>query len=152
MVPAERNDTTSSLRADFPFPTRGGEPTYFKIAILRTEHIVDPALCLKVTIGFCGEFCDLTQSCLGRNMWSVGYAGLDDRISEGFGRRIHTTGRTFGPGNTVGCGIDYNRKEYFFTLGKEVFGMSLPKNFSHLYEREMLNKTYLKPATHPPVS
>ena len=139
MVPAERNGTASSIRGDFPFPARGGETAYFEIAILHTEHIVDEALYHKVTVGFCGEFCDLTQSGLGRNMWSVGYGGLDGgRFEVGHPRRY--TGRTFGPGNTVGCGIDYDRKEYFFTLGEKVVGMSLPKKFSHLYESILLNR------------
>ena len=126
MVPAEHK-STSSLRADFPFPVRGGEPAYFETAISRTEHIMDPSFYFRVTVGFCGEFCDLTQSTLRGSMWSVGYDGLDGGIYKGFGGRRDLTGRKFGHSNTVGCGIDYNRKEYFFTLGKEVVGMSMPK-------------------------
>ena len=90
---------------------------------------MDTAFHLRVTVGFCGEFCDLTAPGLAGNMWSVGYDGLDGGIYEGFGRRRHMTGRTFGHGNTVGCGIDWNRKEYFVTLGQEVIGMYRPKRF-----------------------
>ena len=82
---------------------------------------------LIVTLGFCGEFCELAQAHPGWNAWSVGYHGDDGIVYEESSFRGKKTGRTFGPGDTVGCGIDYDRGEYFFTLDQEVVGTSLRK-------------------------
>ena len=79
-----------------------------------------------VTLGFCGEFCDLVEAHPGWNAWSVGYHGDDGAVFEE-SPRSDTDGSAFGPGDTVGCGIDYNRGEYFFTLDKEVVCTSLSK-------------------------
>ncbi len=82
-----------------------------------------------VTLGFCGEFCELAQAHPGWNAWSVGYHADDGCVyaENSCTADCTETGPTFGPGDTVGCGIDYNKGEYFFTLNKEVVGTSLPK-------------------------
>lgn len=64
-----------------------------------------------VTLGFCGEFYDLTDSHAGWNVWSLGYHGDDGWTFDGCGRVKHGIGRKFGPVNTVGREIDYRRKE-----------------------------------------
>lgn len=109
---------------------------YFEITISHTDHMVESGLAPPiVTLGLCGEFCDQTQAHVGWNVWSVGYHGDDGCIYEERPSRGYSTGRQFGPGNTIGCGIDYASGEYFFTLGGEVVGTSLPKTFASLSER-----------------
>lgn len=81
-----------------------------------------------VTLGFCGEFCDLGQAHPGWTLWSVGYHGDDGCIyEEDF---AYSTRHRFGAGNTVGCGIDYFNEKYFFTLDGKVVGTSLAKTFT----------------------
>ena len=105
-----------------------------------------------MAIGFYGEFSDLTQSRPGWNMWSVGYHGDDGWIFEANTRSKYRTGREFGPGSTVGCGIDYDREEYYFTLGEEVVGTSLSKKFDSLDEKGLLNQKHIQPVAHLPTS
>ena len=142
MVPAKQN--ISSLRADFPFPPRSLGPKYFEITISSTEQIGERGLYPIVTLGFCGEFCDLTDLHPGCAIWSVGYHGDRGFIFEGSGSAKHLPGRNFGPGHTVGCGIDYDAKNYFFTLGEDVVGTSLPNRFDQSYEeRTTKSKTHI---------
>ena len=128
------------LRADYPFPPRDLGPVYFEITILHAEHT--PASDLgspTVTLGFCGEFCDLTMAHPGWNAWSVGYHGDDGLMFEEHPLSGFRTGCKFGPGNTVGCGIDYASEEYFFTLDGTIVGTSPPRSVS-LHNREMLTE------------
>ena len=101
---------------------------YFEMTIAGQREVIESSLVFpSVTIGFCGEFCDLTAAHPGWRMWSVGYYANDGYVFEE-GRAIYDTGRGFGPGNTVGCGIDYTKGRYFFTLDGEVIGTSLPES------------------------
>ena len=133
-VPAGGGSGNSSpicLRADFPFPPRDLGPVYFEITILHAEH--SPKSHLRspiVTLGFCGEFCDMTKAHPGWNAWSVGYHGDDGRIFEEYQHSKFRTGCKFGPGNTVGCGIDYASEAYFFTLDGKIVGTSPPESVS----------------------
>ena len=129
MVPAKQKGK-SSLQADFPFPPRSLGPVYFEITILSTEHIVETGLDPIVTLGFCGEFCDLTDSHTGCARWSVGYHGGDRFIFEGARYSRHMLQYKFGPGGTVGCGINYDEQKYFFTLGEKVVGTFGPNRFN----------------------
>lgn len=151
MLAAERKDSFS-LRTDFPFPPRSGTPVYFEITISDVEHRVETGLDSIMAIGFCSEFSDLIQSRPGWNMWSVGYHGDGGWIFEANTRCKYRTGRAFGPGNTVGCGIDYHRAEYYFTLGREVVGTSPSKKSDSLYEESPLNQNHIQPVAHPPTS
>ena len=105
-----------------------------------------------MAIGFCGEFSDLTQSRPGWNMWSVGYHGDVGWIFEAYTRSKYRIGRKFRPGNTVGCGIDYDRNEYYFTLGGEVVRTSLSKEFDTSDEKDLQNQKHIQPVAHLPTS
>lgn len=125
------------MRADFPFPPRSIDPRngdiqYFEAKILPADTKLeelnrDSETCLPpiIAIGFCGEFADMTNAILGWNVWTVGYHGDDGMVlkNQDTGHGDRGTGRTFGPGNTIGCGINYSNEEYFFTCDGEVVGM-----------------------------
>ena len=138
-----------TLRADFPFPLRRWEPVYFEITIPSKHPRPKSVPTDLVSLGFCGEFCDQTQAQPGWNVWSVGYHGNNGGIFEQESRRsTYSTGRNFGPGDTVGCGIDFHRKWYFFTFGKEIVGMSLAKKCHLLYGNDLLIEKHVQPASH----
>ncbi|KAI0481983.1 hypothetical protein GGR56DRAFT_163894 [Xylariaceae sp. FL0804] len=124
-----------SLRADHPFAPRpycSNDPNvvYYEIAISaaeqkctnsglseRDEGETEPA----VAIGLCGEFSDLTGFWPGWSVWTTGYHGDEGAVFEVRHEKQYDTGHTYGPGNVVGCGVDYRTGEYFFTLdGREV--------------------------------
>ncbi|KAJ3547132.1 hypothetical protein NM208_g1667 [Fusarium decemcellulare] len=119
-----------SVRADSPFPPRQLGQSYFELKIQEapnptatdlqesTGSTGDPPG-LRISIGFTGEFCNLKGRHAGWNVWSVGYHGDDGNIYEQSGEGKHQTHRTFGIGNTIGCGIDYEKDKYFFTLDAE---------------------------------
>ncbi|KAH8122253.1 ankyrin repeat-containing domain protein [Trichoderma asperelloides] len=123
-----------NLRADFPFPPRSIDPKngdiqYFEVKILPADNIVEDfnhesetSPLPIIAIGFCGEFADMTNAMLGWNVWTVGYHGDNGMIfsNQDTLHGDHDTGRKFGQGNTVGCGIDYSNEEYFFTCDGEV--------------------------------
>ncbi|UKZ82545.1 hypothetical protein TrVFT333_010334 [Trichoderma virens FT-333] len=132
-----------SLRSNFPFPPRKQGQVYFEIAIQDqqshdllevTSNKDNGIYSYTVGIGFCGEFCNLQQRHIGWETWSVGYHGdnggiyhevyiADDRIEY-----------KYGPGNTVGCGINYDSGEYFFTLdGVFVYSQSSDIIYRKLY-------------------
>ncbi len=131
-----------SLRADFTFPPRPFYPgdietIYFEVTIKQPKEEPEgkpegneSELPLPIiSLGFCGEFCDLTQAHPGWNVWSVGYHGDNGAIYDpsSFGKK--ETGLQFGLGNTVGCGIDYVSEEYFFTRDGQIVGKSTSKAF-----------------------
>ena len=122
-VPADGGNGPTCLRADYPFPPRDLGPVYFEITILHAEDTPEPdSESTIVTLGFCGEFCDMTMAHPGWNAWSVGYHGDDGGIYEEEASRAISYERRFGPGNTVGCGIDYASEEYFFTIDGKIVG------------------------------
>ena len=57
-------------------------------------------------------------------MWTAGYHGDDGDIYENTDEAVRSTEQTFGVGDTVGCGIDYEAEEYFFTCNGKVVGQS----------------------------
>lgn len=117
---------------------------YFEITILHAERTAEPDLATPtVNLGFCGEFCDQKGAHPGWNVWSAGYHGNDGCIYEECSRWMHKTGRKFGTGSTVGCGIDYASEQYFFTLDGKIVGMSLLKRFAPLQERDLLSEKHI---------
>ena len=118
------------------------------MTILPSNRTVKKVPTDVVSLGFCGEFCDQTQAQPGWNIWSVGYHGNNGGIFEEESRRsTYNTGRKFGPGDTVGCGIDFHRKEYFFTVGTEVIGTCLAKKFDLIYGKDLLIEKHIQPAS-----
>ncbi|KAH6984430.1 hypothetical protein BKA56DRAFT_581017 [Ilyonectria sp. MPI-CAGE-AT-0026] len=124
-------NTPMCLRADSAFPPRKQGLTYFEITIqeIDTFESTPP----DIAIGLAGEFTNQLRSQPGWNAWSLGYHGHDGRIFEEATQGKYPTGRKFGPGNTVGCGIDYDTDQYFFTLDGEV----IFKGSSKLVYRKM---------------
>lgn len=53
---------------------------------------------------------------------SYGYHGDDGAIFHGRGRQLATYGPSFGAGDTVGCGVDYESRSIFFTLNGKYHG------------------------------
>lgn len=127
----EGNDESSTcLRADFPFPPRNLGRAYFEVTIHEPEGEVesDPpsesnAKARAISIGFSGEFCKQINAHPGWNIWSVGYHGDNGQVYQEAARGTHDTRLTFGTGNTIGCGINYGTSEYFFTLDGNIIGM-----------------------------
>ncbi|KAK3291436.1 ankyrin repeat-containing domain protein [Chaetomium fimeti] len=128
-----------TVRADFPFPHRRLPMAlpYFEVAIESSDpgpnpdkdHVdVDAAV---ITVGLCGEFSNLREAHPGWMSWSVGLHGDDGKIFEQTGYGVHRTGRLFGPGTTVGCGVDYEKGEYLFTLDGEVVAQMASKLVYH---------------------
>jgi hypothetical protein len=107
------------LRADFPFPPRNQGLPYFEISILQPDDSEsEPSI---VAVGLTGEFTNQIYAHPGWNAWSLGYHGDDGDIYEEVSRGGHSTGgRTYGPENTVGCGIDFENGQYLFTLDGKV--------------------------------
>ncbi|ENH71498.1 Ankyrin-1 [Fusarium oxysporum f. sp. cubense race 1] len=126
----------ASIRADSPFPPRHFGQAYFEIGIREymtedsepTQSIDGEKEDTIVSIGFAGEFSDLTNAHPGWYIWSVGYHGDDGAIYDDYEKSFTTkeqTERTFGIGDNVGCGIDYDSGEYFFTLNGEIVSKQL---------------------------
>jgi hypothetical protein len=121
------------LRADFPFPPRpfgmgDQEVVYFEAKILAPESSADAETELPeshkpvIYIGFSGEFTDNSNAAPGWRVWAAGYHGDDGIVFENPYLHRSRTDEKFGVGDTVGCGIDYEAEEYFFTCNGRVVG------------------------------
>jgi Ran-binding protein 9/10 len=81
-----------------------------------------------VAIGVCGEFADLNRSLCGQKLHSVGYHSIDGCIydfSVGLDADEIDGNQSYGKGDVVGCGIDWNTDEFFFTLNGQLERMCL---------------------------
>ncbi|KAF5621165.1 ankyrin repeat [Fusarium tjaetaba] len=82
----------------------------------------------NIEIGFCGEFTDLAKARVGSRAWTVGYCGEDGVIGGPLecppvsDEENSPENIKFSIGDTVGCGIDYSKEEYFFTLNGRIVG------------------------------
>jgi len=113
-----------SIRSNHPFPPRGRGVHYFEVEILPTEN--PPTLETWVGIGLCGEFVDMSYGFPGSYAYnpSAGYHGDDGNMYESFllnglGR---STGKTYGEGDTVGCGINWSKNSVYYTLNGKLVG------------------------------
>lgn len=120
-----------ALRADFAFPPKHTDRLpYFEIEfkenvisekpVLSDSQTGDGTSAPIVVIGLCGEFSDLTRAQVGWHAWSVGYHSDDGGIFLQAGESAVSICETFKPGCTVGCGVNYNSKEFFFTLNGDI--------------------------------
>ncbi|KAL7944010.1 hypothetical protein V8C42DRAFT_327507 [Trichoderma barbatum] len=122
-----------TIRADFPFPPReiGMPYSYFELTIIDSTQ----KFTLEFVIGLTGEFTNQANALPGWHIWSVGYHSDDGGIydhSEDTSNAIKV--KPYGAGQTVGCGIDYESNEYFFTCdGEIVFRKSSTLIFRKLY-------------------
>ena len=66
---------------------------------------------------------------MGWDEWSVGIHGDYGRLyEESDQHQKEDTMRWFGPKHTVGCGIDYARGVYFFTLDGDIISKTAPSS------------------------
>lgn len=87
--------------------------SYFELEILESSPLEDSSS-LECTIGLTGEFTNQVHAIPGWNVWSVGYHSDNGGIYEQDPSPI-TTIEPYKVGQTVGCGIDYESNQYFFT-------------------------------------
>ena len=122
------------MRADFAFPSEHTERlSYFEIDFKENDTSEKPELSDSrsgdgtsapiLVIGLCGEFSDLTRAQAGWHAWSVGYHSNDDGTFLQAGECAVSICETFKPGCPVGCGVNYNTKEFFFTLNEDIVCM-----------------------------
>lgn len=124
MIGNEKAEATS-LRSNHPFPPRKLGLSYFELRVDATDPDGAKRPAPTVTIGMCGEFCDLRDAHPGRYDWSMGYNAGARYIKEAGGRieiSRYNQGykAVFGPSHTVGCGVDYDAGNYVFTLDGEI--------------------------------
>lgn len=95
---------------------------YFEVTIQSIDDAgTDPPV---ISIGLAAEFADQVSARPGASIWSLGYHGNDGQVYEkGISLKSVFEGRIYGVGNTVGCGIDYAKSSYFFTLDGEIVCM-----------------------------
>ena len=107
-----------SFRADKPFPPHKLEVDYFEVTVIEGDDKATTA------IGFCSEFANLAVSLGGHRHFSIAYHSDDGYIYEGIeAERPHKPVElceVFGKQQTVGCGVDWDTKEVFFTLNGEL--------------------------------
>ena len=116
-----------SVRADRPFPPRKAGVDYFEVTVLQGEHGNDEAVAV---IGMCSEFANLGVSLAGHQRFSIGYHSDDGMIYERTTadysvRHEPIKCREYGENDTVGCGVDWDKGEYFFTLNGQIECVSL---------------------------
>ncbi|KAI0173584.1 hypothetical protein GGR52DRAFT_394290 [Hypoxylon sp. FL1284] len=122
----ESSNGTMCLRSNHPFPPRQLGLSYFE-ATVKVQSKAEPDDPDKsessrpaMSIGLCGEFSNQYEAHPGQPTWSVGYRGDTGIIHQKSAEMWHDTHRTFGPGHTIGCGVDYDRRECIFTLDGQV--------------------------------
>jgi hypothetical protein len=105
---------------------------YYEVQVTKREKKIDPLSQFKFPMdGLETEEGDPTKECVAVGLatrdfelkrlpgWdnaSYGYHGDDGAIFHGKGRQLATYGPSFGAGDTVGCGVDYESRSIFFTL------------------------------------
>lgn len=66
---------------------------------------------------------------------SFGYHGDDGGIFHGYGDMLRRYGPSFGPGDTVGCGLEYSTRRIFFVKNGEFLGWAFQKIDKEMVER-----------------
>jgi len=75
-----------------------------------------------VAVGVAMESFHVHSRMPGWDRQSFGYHGDDGGIFHSSGGMLKPYGPKFGPGDTIGCGIDYISKSIFYTLNGEFLG------------------------------
>ncbi len=81
---------------------------------------------------------------------SFGYHSDDGGVYHNQGQMIRKFGPTFGVGDTVGCGVDYQRRAIFFTLNGNFLGYAFEKLSLKILEQDLYPVVGLD--THCPVA
>lgn len=87
--------------------------SYFELTILEYVPLED-SMSLKCAIGLTGEFTNQVHALPGWNVWSIGYHSDNGGVYEQNCSSLAGI-KPYGLGQTVGCGIDYESNQYFFT-------------------------------------
>jgi len=66
---------------------------------------------------------------------SFGYHGDDGGIFHGHGDMLRRYGPSFGPGDTIGCGLEYSTRKIFFVKNGEFLGFAFEKIDKEMVER-----------------
>jgi len=66
---------------------------------------------------------------------SFGYHGDDGGIFHGHGDMLRRYGPSFGPGDTIGCGLEYSTRKIFFVKNGEFLGFAFEKIEKEMVER-----------------
>jgi len=85
-----------------------------------------------VAVGLSSSRFNASHRLPGWDKESYGYHGDDGGLFHGDGRQIAEY-RTFGAGDVVGCGLDYERKSIFFTLNGAFLGIAFEDVYGELY-------------------
>lgn len=106
--------------------------SYFEISIMDRKESQEPPLDIPnrfaesagdcVAIGVSSGVFHLHSKMPGWDSLSYGYHGDDGGIFHASGDMVRQFGPAYGPGDTVGCGIDYVCGGIFFTLNGEFLG------------------------------
>ncbi|KAI1140323.1 SPRY domain-containing protein [Hypoxylon sp. FL0543] len=104
----EQDHETCSIRADHPMPWQAGI-YYFEVTLLSRRR--DET---TVCIGFSTKNVPLIRP-PGWEPESWGYHGDDGDVYSGQNVGKAYDGSSFGPGDTIGCGINFRTREAFFT-------------------------------------
>ncbi|KAI0838710.1 SPRY-domain-containing protein [Hypoxylon sp. FL0890] len=110
----EQDHETCSIRADHPMPWQAGI-YYFEVTLLSRRR--DET---TVCIGFSTKNVPLMRP-PGWEPESWGYHGDDGDIYSGQNVGKDYDGRSFGPQDTIGCGINFRTREAFFTKNGQDF-------------------------------
>ena len=71
----------------------------------------------------------------GWDEYSFGYHGDDGGLFHGHGDMLRRYGPRFGPGDNVGCGLEYSTRRIFFTKNGEFLGWAFEKIDKAMIER-----------------
>ncbi|KAI1778405.1 SPRY-domain-containing protein [Hypoxylon cercidicola] len=112
----EADHETCAIRADHPMPWQAGI-YYFEVTLLSRSPRRDET---TVCIGFSGKNVPLTRP-PGWEPDSWGYHGDDGDIYSGHNVGKAYEGASFGPQDTVGCGVNFRTREAFFTKNGKNF-------------------------------
>lgn len=136
-VDQSTNSTTTTMNVTPRFVS------YFEVGILKLEDINNGESILSsdtiraaqggprsyrssysdcVAVGIATKSFQYQSRMPGWDQQSYGYHGDDGGIFHSSGGMLKQFGPKFGPGDTVGCGIDYVSKGIFYTLNGEFLG------------------------------
>jgi hypothetical protein len=98
-----------------------GGLNYFEVEIKKLTTNYDQRKDnMGVAIGACSEYVSLRRALTGHAKYSIGYYSDGSIHIEGY--KITKYGPTFGEGDTVGCGLDWNVGSFYFTLNGRKLG------------------------------